>query len=266
MSETLQQLQAQLADQLLSFGEAAGDEVVVIHPAALLTTIDFLRQSGFEFLTDLAGVDYLTYPSAQPERFAVIYQLHDLERRRRIRLKVYLPASAPQLPTLADRWKGANWLERECWDQFGIQFTGHPDLKRILNHHEFVGHPLRKDYPIEARQPLTENDSLADEMARRLQILGLLLPDSERELLRQPINYSKPSSEEAERQFYSDLHTGLMFLNLGPSHPAAHGTLRTFVALDGETIVAAVGEIGYLHRGFEKSTETQCYNDCIPYT
>ncbi|MBM3267641.1 MAG: NADH-quinone oxidoreductase subunit D [Candidatus Sericytochromatia bacterium] len=67
-------------------------------------------------------------------------------------------------------------------------------------------------------------------------------------------------------EFYTDLHTDLMFLNMGPSHPASHGTLRTFVALDGETIVAAVCEIGYLHRGFEKTTETQTYNGCIPYT
>ena len=67
-------------------------------------------------------------------------------------------------------------------------------------------------------------------------------------------------------EFYADLHTDLMFLNLGPSHPASHGTLRTFVALDGESIVAAVSEIGYLHRGFEKTTETQCYNQCVPYT
>lgn len=75
-----------------------------------------------------------------------------------------------------------------------------------------------------------------------------------------------PRDREIEKEFHRDLHTELMFINLGPSHPAAHGTLRTFCALDGETIVAAVAEIGYLHRGFEKTVENKTYNKAIPYT
>src|SRR5688500_12561630 len=71
---------------------------------------------------------------------------------------------------------------------------------------------------------------------------------------------------DAEPQFYKDLHTDLMFLNIGPSHPASHGTLRTCVALDGETIAAAVCETGYLHRGFEKTCEHRTFNQCVPYT
>lgn len=82
----------------------------------------------------------------------------------------------------------------------------------------------------------------------------------------QRINELHPSNQDFEPEFYQDLHTDLMFLNLGPSHPASHGTLRTLVALDGETIVSAVCEIGYLHRGFEKTAENRTYDQVIPYT
>lgn len=82
----------------------------------------------------------------------------------------------------------------------------------------------------------------------------------------QRINELHPVNEDFEPEFYQDLHTDLMFLTSGPSHPASHGTLRTLVALDGETIMSAVCEIGYLHRGFEKTAENRTYDQVIPYT
>jgi len=297
LNDTLQRLSERFTDQLLETSEAHGDPAAVLRREALLPAIDFLRAEGYTVLEDLAAVDYLTYPLPQPGRLAVMYQLHDIERRRRVRLKVHVSPPDVHLPTISNRWNIADWLEREAWDQFGIVFDGHPNLKRILNHHEFVGHPLRKDYPIKTRQPLSENDSLVDEMALRLRTNGVLLPRHDREILAAATPFSdhgepappgnvsfgarggaSAATLEAvekltaggavlsEPEFYTDLHTDLMFLNIGPSHPATHGALRTFVALDGETIVAAVGEIGYLHRGFEKTTETQCYNGVIPYT
>ena len=123
------------------------------------------------------------------------------------------------------------------WDQYGIPFVGHPLLKRILNHMEFDGHPLRKDYPIDRRPVCTQAQDLMDEMQPALDARGL-----------------DPGRDN------------LMLLNLGPSHPASHGTIRTLVALEGEKIVAAVSEIGYLHRGFEKSCENHTYNQIITYT
>lgn len=298
MNETLRSLQERFPEQVIATGDHFGLPVAIVRKEALLQAIDLLRSEGYTFLTDLSGVDYLTYPASQPGRFAVNYLLLDMARLRRVQIKVYLTPPDLRVSSVTHLWKAANWLEREVWDQFGIVFDGHPNLKRILNHHEFVGHPLRKDYPIKARQPLSENDTLVDEMALRLRHNGILVPDRDREILAAAAGYHSDHGEEAppgapsfgarggataatiaaverlgsagalitEPEFYADLHTDLMFLNLGPSHPASHGTLRTFVALDGETIVAAVSEIGYLHRGFEKTTETQTYNGAIPYT
>lgn len=285
-------------EQVLGTSEDHGDPAAVVRKDALLPAIDFLRSEGYTVLTDLAAVDYLTYPASQPGRFGVVYVLLDLKRLRRVRLKTHVTPPALRLPTTTHLWKASNWLEREAWDQYGIVFDGHPNLKRILNHHEFVGHPLRKDYPIKTRQPLSENDTLVDEMALKLRQNGIVVADRDRDSLAAAAEFHSDHGEVAppgapsfgargggtaatleavkglvatgamitEPEFFADLHTDLMFLNLGPSHPASHGTLRTFVALDGETIIAAVSEIGYLHRGFEKTTETQTYNGAIPYT
>jgi len=131
----------------------------------------------------------------------------------------------------------ADWAEREVYDQYGINFKNHKNLKRVLNHMEFVGHPLRKDYEITKGQYCTSSQDMMDEM--------------------------KPLLNERNLDMDKD---DLMILNLGPSHPASHGTIRTLAALDGETIVAAAAEVGYLHRGFEKSCENHNYNQIIPYT
>ena len=124
-------------------------------------------------LTDLTAVDYLKHPVKQRQRFAVVYHLHSLDHGHRIRLKVPLSVADLCIDSAYDLWKTANWLEREVWDMFGIKFNQHPNLKRILNHIEFEGYALRKDYPIDRRQVLTVNDSLMDEMEKRLIEKGL---------------------------------------------------------------------------------------------
>ena len=147
-------------------------------------------------------------------------------------------ASDITVDSISDLFSSANWGEREAYDQYGINFKGHPNLKRLLNHHQFVGYPLRKDYEITKGQICTETEDLMDEM--------------------NPLLTSKGYTPE-------DIHD-LMLLNVGPSHPASHGTIRNFVAMEGETITACVTEIGYLHRGFEKSCENHTYSQVIPYT
>ena len=84
----------------------------------------------------------------------MVYQLLSIPHNHRLRVKVRVSEDEPEVPTAADVWPIANWLEREVWDMFGIRFSGHPDLRRLLLYEEFVGHPLRKDYPINRRQPL----------------------------------------------------------------------------------------------------------------
>jgi NADH-quinone oxidoreductase subunit C len=104
----------------------------------------------FNFLSDVTAVDY--WKQKEP-RFEVVYHLYSLDRGHRLRLRVPVPENDPTVESLTPLWKGANFLEREVWDLFGIRFIGHPDLRRILLYDEFQGHPLRKDYPVNLWQP-----------------------------------------------------------------------------------------------------------------
>ena len=110
-----------------------------------------------EMLSDLTAVDYL----GRVPRFEVVYQLYSIARNHRLRVKVAVPEEDPVVSSVSSLWKSAIWAERETWDMFGILFTGHPDLRRILMYPEFEGYPLRKDYPLLRRQPLVaERDPL----------------------------------------------------------------------------------------------------------
>lgn len=118
-------------------------------PAAIHDVIQFLKEReelNFHFLTDLVGIHF---PDNDDEhQFAVVYQLHNWIENVRIRVKTYLPEN-PEVPTVTDLFLCANWMEREAWDFYGIQFSGHPQLKRILNMEEMVSHPMRKEFPME---------------------------------------------------------------------------------------------------------------------
>ena len=128
-----------------------GDEVVVIDKRALLPIVAFLRERPGEFslLLDLSCVDYL----GDNPRFEMVYHLFSLTRNRRLRIKARLAEDDLRIASLCGLWKNANWLEREVFDMFGVQFEGHPDLRRIFMYDCFEGYPLRKDYPLRKRQP-----------------------------------------------------------------------------------------------------------------
>ena len=112
-------------------------------------------QLRFDVLIDLTAVDYLKYPGREDgPRFEVVYHLFSVGYNHRLRVKVRVDEDDAQVPTAVDLWPIANWFEREVWDMFGIRFAGHPDPRRLLMYEEFVGHALRKDYPIDRRQPL----------------------------------------------------------------------------------------------------------------
>jgi NADH-quinone oxidoreductase subunit C len=116
--------------------------------------LQFLRDDPelrFTMFTDLTAVDYLRYPVEQPDRFAVIYTLLSPALGIRVQVKAFVPEGDPRLPTVTDLFAGAGWTEREVWDLYGIEFMGHPDLKRILMPDDYDGHPLRKDYPLRGR-------------------------------------------------------------------------------------------------------------------
>lgn len=202
------------------------------------TILRLKNDEKYNLLLDITAIDYLKFPDITPSRFAVVYILRDSTFKKQISLKAFVDDTTLSVDSITDLYESANWAERETYDQYGIKFVGHPNLKRVLNHHQFIGHPLRKDYQITKGQICTETEDLMDEML--------------------PLLHKKGYSDEEIKD--------LMLLNVGPSHPASHGTIRNFVALEGETITACVTEIGYLHRGFEKSCENHTYSQIIPYT
>ncbi len=222
------------------------DSIVMdVAPDTLVRTMERLKtypDLGFTMLLDITAVDYLTYPEAASTRFKVVYVLRNWSRNWLLQVVVEVADPERGLPSVSTIWGAADWAEREVYDQYGIVFTGHPDLRRILNHWQFKGHPLRKDYDIRQGQICFETDSLEREIRARLATKGV------------------------DESTMRDINTEMMFLNLGPSHPATHGAIRIFTALDGETIMANVNEIGYLHRGFEKTAENRTYNQVIPLT
>ncbi len=117
--------------------------------SALKTGTDF----RFEMLMDLTCVDYLHWEEKE-NRFEVLYNLYSPSKNQRLFLKVLLAETAPEVDSVTGVWPSADWFEREAWDMFGVRFKGHPNLKRILMYEEFKGHPLRKDYAYNKRQPL----------------------------------------------------------------------------------------------------------------
>ncbi len=139
--------------------------------AALLVLRDG-ESTRMDQLLDVCGIDYLSYPDWRGQRFAVSYPLKSTVFRHRLTLKVLIEEDDAVVPSAHDLFRSADWAERECWDQVGIVFADHPNLKRLLNHHEFVGHPLRKDYPCQKRQKLSINDPMIDQLAAKLTQLG----------------------------------------------------------------------------------------------
>jgi NADH-quinone oxidoreductase subunit C len=145
-------LKEQYPEDVLETLLPQGDATAIIRPESLIKVFEFLKTDPrllFDILVDITAIDYLE----REPRFSVVYHLLSLPFNRRLRLKVPVDAGEPVLESLTLLWGSANWLEREVWDMFGIQFSGHPDLKRILMYDGFEGHPLRKDYPYRKRQP-----------------------------------------------------------------------------------------------------------------
>ena len=154
----LDEVRARFGGAVLESHDHRGDHTVVIERSSLREVLAFCRDAGalaFDVLMDLTAVDYSKFPGREDgPRFEVVYHLYSLAHNHRLRVKVRVDEDEPVVPTAVPLWPIANWFEREVWDMFGIGFEGHPDLRRLLMYEEFVGHPLRKDYPINRRQPL----------------------------------------------------------------------------------------------------------------
>lgn len=189
-------------------------------------------QKKFPYLLDVCAVDY----PQREKRLEVVYHLLNPDTNQRLRVKTKINET-DEVPSLTPVYKAANWFEREAYDLLGVKFSGHPNLRRILCHEDFVGHPLRKDYPADRNQSL-----------------------------KTPLHHSFEKDRERMMKNQTDFLDDRVWINIGPAHPATHGTLRFMAVLSGETIEKMDVEIGYLHRCFEKMCENHNYNQIIPYT
>lgn len=179
---------------------------VVVSADNLHGLVEFLKNDSatqFDMLVDIAGIDYLGYRSALSERehegprFAVKYNFKSMKNPgHRMSVKVLVSEDSLSVPTISDLFEIANWQEREVWDQYGIVFKGHPDLRRLLNHVEFVGHPLRKDYPQQKRQWLSTNDFLLPALEARLETLGYRVIERSKEVEPNPDEFLEGSIKE----------------------------------------------------------------------
>ena len=142
------------ASVLIDSHDFRGDQTVTVKKNCGGEFFQFLRDDSelaFNFLMDITAVDYL---SKKTERFEVVYHFYSLKHNHRLRVKIPVSVEDCSAESITPFWKTANWYEREIWDMYGIKFRNHPNLRRILMYEEFKGHPLRKDYPINKRQPL----------------------------------------------------------------------------------------------------------------
>ena len=194
----IQALTERFPDAVRSSHAYRGDATIVVSREALLDLARALKgDAAFQmnFLMDLTAVDFSAFgkkpspaffassgvavrPSAElpdehpwpgppgPARFVVVYHFFSLPLKHRLRVEVPLEENDAEVDSMTSLWAGADWLEREVWDMFGIRFRGHANLKRILTYEEFVGHPLRKDYPVNKRQPLIGPDGHASDHSR----------------------------------------------------------------------------------------------------
>jgi NADH-quinone oxidoreductase subunit C len=163
----LSKIEAAFPGKILEHHSLYGYDVIVLNrddAFAIFATLRDHPDFAFNLLSDLTATDFL----GQEPRFELVYQLYSIPLNHRLQVKIRVPEDAAWAPSVASLWKSGDWLEREVWDMFGIKFADHPDLRRILMYEEFKGHPLRKDYPVNKRQPLVEErDPISNPWPRR---------------------------------------------------------------------------------------------------
>lgn len=261
MTETVfEKLKASFPDGIKGQSEFRDELTVYVDSAQLPEIALFLRDDEdcrFDLLVDIYGTDRLKL--GQSPRLAANYELYSIPKNRFLRLIVAAPDGPanghgnghgddhlPVLPSVTSVWPTANWLERETYDLIGIKFSGHPWLRRMMMPENWVGHPLRKDYPL-GGEPVYFSHDVNNPRFAHLGKQIMVGPSFLTEL---------PAEMDTEDH---------MVVNMGPQHPATHGVLRLAVELDGEIVLSVSPELGYLHSGFEKTGENKRYEKFIPY-
>ncbi len=227
---------------------------------------------GFDLLSSLTGVDY-----PAENKMEVVYNAYKTTGGAGVVFKVQAERVDPvEVPSLTPVWHGLEYQEREVWDLFGIKFTGHPDMRRILMWEGFEGHPLRKDWkeafyeeeikPYKSRWPegkhtLAENKNIFHD--------NLNFPkdfDPEKFVVDKEEDLYASLERHTLKDEDGKMKTDHVVVNLGPHHPSTHGVLRVAVTLNGETVMGLKPVMGYLHRNHEKIGERNTYLQTIPYT
>jgi len=247
-----EEIDQKLGDKIIYHQETKDDfQTIWVEKDSIVSALNYLKDeiaNPYRMLYDLTAIDERSNNKRNglPQSdFTIVYHLLSFDRNEDIRLKVPLEENDLNIPSITGLWHNADWYEREVFDMFGINFEGHPFLRRLLMPLTWNGHPLRKDHP-----------------ARATEMGPFQLPE-EKQIREQEALQFNP--EEWGMKKYSE-DSDFMFLNLGPQHPGTHGVLRLVLQLDGEDIVDIVPDIGFHHRGAEKMGERQSWHTYIPYT
>ncbi len=224
---------------------------------------------GFDLLSSVTGVDYF------PDKMEVVYQAYKTTGGPGIFFKVQVPRVDPiDLPSVTPIWPGAEFQEREIWDLYGIKFTGHPDLRRILMWEGFEGHPMRRDW----HEPFYEEDNKPlDSRWPKGEYLSSEDKNPYKDNLQFPQGFDpEKATFDGDAALYGALakyqiidggiKTDHVVVNMGPQHPSTHGVFRAAVILDGETVLSLKPVVGYLHRNHEKIGERNTFLQNMPYT
>jgi NADH-quinone oxidoreductase subunit C/D len=265
-------LSAKFPDAVVA-DERPGYSGWIVNKNNLIEVATFLRdEMGYDLLSSVTGVDYLP-----EEKMEVVYQAYKTTGGPGIFFKVQIPRVDPmEIPSVYNIWLGADFQEREIWDLYGIKFTGHPDLRRILTWEGFEGHPMRKDWqegfyeedtkPFKSRWP--EGEFVTAENKNPYSD-NLRFPekfDPERWTPTDPEEALYASLKKAVTTNKEGLETEQIIVNMGPQHPSTHGVFRAVVVLDGETVTSLKPVMGYLHRNHEKIGERNTFLQNMPYT
>jgi NADH-quinone oxidoreductase subunit C/D len=243
----------------------------LVQPDQLVNVATKLRdEAGYDYLSSATAVDYL-----EDGKLEMVYHLYRMSGGPAVVLKAQTPRDSAVLPSLVSVYPGADLQEREAWDLYGIRFTGHPNLKRILLWEGFWGHPMRKDW----KEPYYEEDTKPFDSRWPG---GHVYRAEEHNPFGHNVKYPdgftlEGWTPEADKALYAglgsvtdggagSLHTDTITVNLGPQHPSTHGVFRIAATLDGETIVDLEPVMGYLHRNHEQIGERNTFLQNIPFT
>ena len=256
----------------------SGFSGVIVDSKKLLEVASYVRdQLGFDYLSSATAVDYLGEGEAGSD-MEMVYHAYRISGGGALIFKAQTPRDNAEIPSLIDVWPGVDFQEREAYDLYGIRFSGHPNLKRILMWDGFEGHPMRKDWqeayyeeehkPFGSRWPKGHVHRVEEMNAYGKNVkypadfdLGRLSDTSEAEL------YAGLGLGVDVQELSGDnLRTDRLVVNMGPHHPSTHGVFRMIITLDGETIETLEPVMGYLHRNHEKIGERNTFIQNMPFT